>query len=215
MAIFAQIRKAYREGKPLSSEQAQFLWFNRHKLGYEFDKLAKYYQLDGYKLSANKPSFIKPSTSFTAADIELFYRRLQLMLANNRHGIELSLTPAQFIQLKNTIGQLIFFHGNQVLTGAPFFAGGIPHVDFFQWGNLMGVIKYEELLSEKGIEGNFLIHFADMKDRTLLQCIQDYQLHQQQHHQQAVYPQPQQAYPSIDYHTPRPRLILQPGKGYL
>lgn len=204
MSITTNIRKAYLEGKPLTSAQRHFLWFNQHKLGYEFEKISKYYQLT----KPSSRSFIKPQDDLTASNIQVMYRRLNLMLASTSRSVELPLTPAQFLALKNTFGELIFYHGNQVLTGAPFFAGGVPRVDFFQWGNLMGVVKYEELLSEKGIDGNFLIHFEDMKDRTMLQCIQDYQLHQRQ----ALTAQSQEAAPIST--TPRPRLILQPSWGY-
>ena len=37
--------------------------------------------------------------------------------------------------------ELILTHGNQLLTGAPFYPGGIPYTLFFQWGNLFGVAK--------------------------------------------------------------------------
>lgn len=213
MSITTSIRKMYLEGKPLSSAQRHYLWFNHHKLGYEFERMAKYYQLTK-KAESQRHSFINPRDILSSNDIQAMHRRLELMLASVKNGIELKFTPAQFLALKNAIGELIFYHGNQVLTGAPFFAGGVSRVDFFQWGNLLGVVKYEELLSEKGVEGNFLIHFEGMKDRTILQSIQDYQRHQHQTLQQQAHLNPQSKEVTAVYTAPRPRFILQPSWGH-
>lgn len=142
MSIVTAIRKAYFDSKPLTSAQLHYLWMNRNRLAPGLEAVARYY-LDGSQFSpkTRQYSFIKPRSILSLTDIENLRRRLTLMLNITNHGIQISLTPAQFMQLKNSLGELLFLHGNQVLTGAPFFPGGVPHVDFFQWGNLMGVVK--------------------------------------------------------------------------
>ncbi|CAM4459993.1 MAG: hypothetical protein LEGION0398_MBIBDBAK_00884 [Legionellaceae bacterium] len=208
MSIKKSIRNAYKYGMPLTDAQYHFLWFNQHKLGYEFENMAQYYRLNP-TFKSGKTSFIQPHEKLSPPDIQRLYKRLQLMLTGTRSSIELPLTLEQFLVLKNGIGELIFYHGNQLLTGAPFFAGGIPRVDFFQWGNLLGVVKYEELLSEKGVDGNILIYFEDMSDRELLQAIKDYQLQQHNLELQKVMSMQAKTLEPI-YVSPTPKLILQP-----
>lgn len=199
MSLKTNIIRAYNEGKPLTSAEQHFLWMHYRELGGYMEKVAKYYRLTDLQARAKLASFLRPQGV-------LNLHRLKTMLADSPKGIELTLTPTEFLTLKNNINELLYFHGNQVLTGAPFFAGGVPHIDFFQWGNLMGVVKNEELPGEKIITGNILIYFEDMKDRNLMQCIQDYQRRQHTAPQPMARPPEQE----ITHTAPRPSLLLHP-----
>lgn len=107
-------------------------------------------------------------------DIKEFYQRLNLVLQNRKSGIKIQMTTEQFAQLSPTFNSLNYFYGNQTLTGAPFVIGGIPRLDYFQWGNLMGIVKYVELAEERSLTANLLIYFEDMGDKTLQQCFKNF-----------------------------------------
>jgi hypothetical protein len=85
------------------------------------------------------------------------------------------LTHKQYLQFKQyNIQDLIYWHGNQFLTGAPFYPGGIPHVIYFQWGNMFGIVKPSVLAGEEALKANILIYFVDMMDRDIDRCVLDY-----------------------------------------
>lgn len=201
MSIPRSIIKAYEQGRPLTAAERNIVLFSDKYFGPLHDEIMRFYQLGPWAKKAEvkknppakKPpiqaSFLIPHGISSPTDFEDTQQRLQNVLARAGYGVEVVLTPAQFIllrniipptqffHLENTIEELLYYQGNQLLAGAPFFEGGVPRVDFFQWGNLMGVVKYEELLGEKGIEGNILIYFEDLQDRTLLHAMHDYLVH--------------------------------------
>ncbi len=200
----AQLIKAFDAGKPLSAEQHHFLnWHYAQLSSPHLDPLLRYYR-------APRASFLLPAnTVLTPTIIAHFKKRLALMLHHVAHGVEVKLTPPQFQALKTLTGDaLIFYHGNHYLTGALFFPGGVAHVDYFQWGNLYGVVKYEFLMGETEVEGNILVYFEDMEERLLEECVKDYE---RKHtiEQEPYFPPPIPAYSPRPLELPRPSLILR------
>lgn len=132
----------------------------------------------GMKLEKQNPSnFLIPNEKITPDAIRTLKARLGAMLMNKTSSIVLSMSPQQFFDFKKcSLEELVFYHGNQFLTGAPFFPGGIPPFIPFQWGNLFGVAKSSILSSEKSVKGNILIYFEDMRERELDRCVEDYML---------------------------------------
>ena len=122
-------------------------------------------------------NFLLHKSHFSPVDVKEFYQRLNLFLQNRKTGIKIQMTTEQFAQLSPTFNELNYFYGNQTLTGAPFVIGGVPRLDYFQWGNLMGVVKYVELAEEKNLKANLMIYFEDIGDRTLQQCFKDFLKH--------------------------------------
>ncbi|MBI5447385.1 MAG: hypothetical protein HY939_01480 [Gammaproteobacteria bacterium] len=169
---YHELLHAFKQGKPLSLHQMHFLqWHHRQIDNPKLTPLLRYYQLS------------KQAGSFLLHDlldkpcIDRLKKRLELTLDVLHHGVELALTPEQVEALKTlATPELVFHHGNAYLTGAPLFHGGVIHVDFFEWGNLFGVVKYEFEMGENEVGGNVLIYFEDKLERTMEACILDYEL---------------------------------------
>src|SRR5690606_18114391 len=120
-------------------------------------------------------SFLLPSDKINVQSLQQLKKRLQLLIKGRSTLAPLHLSEKQFTKFKTlNMQELIFWHGNQLLTGAPFFPGGIPPVLFFQWGNYFGVAKYVFVPEEKALKANVLVYFEDMQDRSLNQCVADY-----------------------------------------
>lgn len=175
----ADILKNFAGGKPLSSEQRQFLeWHQKQLSSAEFDPIFQYY-IEYYKKHQQKKyqgTFLLPHEELNFEDMVRLKKRIALFIQKKANRVVIPLTQKQFLQFKQyNIQELIFWRGNQTLTGAPYVPGGIPPVIFFQWGNLFGVVKYVILAEEKALRSNILIYFEDMIDRNLDQCVVEYQ----------------------------------------
>jgi hypothetical protein len=223
--IFDRLLKQFYAGKPLTSNQLNLIRRFYYRLGPAFNPVLKYYE------PIIKPPIVRNDAlkfaSLPESQIPLALRPLPQPLNSlpyNKlgHRIEYKLTPPQFDKFKQNlqdIHELIFIRGNQLLTGAPFYPGAIPHIDFFQWGNFFGVVKYQELLEEKALKGNILVYFEELANRNLQQCTKQYiqQLADQLIAKQNIITppmpipqlQPQPSYASPILH-PVPRLILVP-----
>lgn len=179
---FSDILKCFGEGKPLSAEQMHFLrWHQRALSSSIADPVLKYYLKSTRKQPQQKLSVLFPKQKINDLTFQQIKQRVHTVLKNNLSHTDLKMTMQQYLQFKAAgIDELIFWHGNQFLTGAPFFAGGLPYVVYFQWGNLFGVVKFQVLSEDKALKGNVLIYFEDMQERYLSQCVADYTKHLQQ-----------------------------------
>lgn len=174
-ASTVDLLKCFAQGTPLSCDQLNFVeWHQQQLNSAEFDPVYKYYIESAKKKHAVSKSFIL-SEQFNAESIKQFKKRLNLFL-QQKTSVIFSLTQEQFEKFKElNIHELIFLHGDQLLTNAPFIPGGLPPVIYFQWGNLFGVVKYVILAGEKALKANLLIYFEDSQERNLDQCVLDYQ----------------------------------------
>ncbi|OGT47287.1 MAG: hypothetical protein A3E83_00705 [Gammaproteobacteria bacterium RIFCSPHIGHO2_12_FULL_41_20] len=178
----ADIMRKFFMGKPLSSEQVNFLYAHQKQLSdSRFDPVLKYYlETDKKRREKYKATFLLPHEKLKPSDIPALRKHIQFFLREAANRVAMQFTQQQFLQFKEyTIQDLIYWHGNQFLTGAPFYPGGIPPLIFFQWGNLFGIVKYLVLAEEKALKANILIYFEDMQDRDLNQCVQNYNKHLQ------------------------------------
>lgn len=166
----------FAEGKPLSCDQLNFLSRHEKTLSHpHMDQVMKYYLKKYHHDYAEQHSFLMPGETFTPQSAEQLKERLSMLLDNQVANLELKMTPEQFLQFKAvTYGELILYHGNQFLSGAPFHPGGIPHLIYFQWGNLFGVAKYVVMAEEKALKTNVLIYFEDLLERKLEECINQF-----------------------------------------
>lgn len=169
------ILRCFLEGKPISNEQINFLdWYRRQLSSAEFDPILQYF-LAAIKKHHIKTSFLLPHEEINLENIQLLKKRI-LLLLNQAKRVAIQITQKQFFDLqKLLVNELIFWHGNQFLTGAPFFPGGIPPVIFFQWGNLFGIVKYVVIAGEKALHANLLVYFENMQEKKLDQCVHEYQ----------------------------------------
>lgn len=172
---YHQLLVNFAGGVPLSADQLNFL--SRHEKSLSsttLDPVLKYYLGPFHRKSSEHHSFLVHRENFDAKASQELKRRLELLVKPKGARVQLNISPKQFMELKNSAyPSLILYHGNQFLTGAPFYLGGIPHVVFFQWGNLFGVAKYVVLPEEKALKSNVLIYFEDMQERYLEQCVKD------------------------------------------
>lgn len=172
----SHILRNFESGIPLSADQLNFLSNNEKFLSsYGLDPVLKYY-LKSYQKKPASLSFIVPPQNITHLTTQQIKRSVQNLLKTRIGHVDLQMTLAQYAQLRSVgMNELIFWHGNHFLTGAPFFPGGIPYVIYFQWGNLFGVVKFQVLPEEKVLKGNLLVYFEDMEDRSLYQCVREYE----------------------------------------
>lgn len=172
---YIEILKCFNKGKPLSPDQINFLRRNHGRISdAHFDRIINYYGVFKDRVINLRNS------QLTRLKLSKLVNYLSFNLRQFTNKIAIQLTPKQFFQFRSLLmHELVFFHGNQILTGAPHFPGGLQHVDFLQWGNLFGVVKYEELLGESP-ESNILIYFEKMADRHVEDCIKQVSLTLQQ-----------------------------------
>lgn len=174
----SEILKCFASEKPLTADQINFLEWHYHQLSSTtFDPILKYYLAAEKKRRSHRTSFLLPHEKLNQEDIQKLKKRLSILLSDEPKRIIVDITQKQFLEFKKLLtSELIFWHGNQTLTGAPFFPGGIPPVILFQWGNLFGVVKYVIIAGEKALNANVLVYFESMQNRTLQQCVNEYEL---------------------------------------
>lgn len=162
---------AFDRGLPLSCDQLHYLRQHRAQIKHPLaDTLYRYYRVDGPMNNVNKGKTKKQMT------IEKIKARIAKGL-EKRSSFTLSLNPKEYLKFRALLmNDLIFLHGNHMLTGAPFFAGGVPYTQLFQWGNLFGIVKYEEILGETATDANILIYFEEQNDRTIAEVLHDWHL---------------------------------------
>ncbi|MHB1946512.1 MAG: hypothetical protein ACYCQI_00175 [Gammaproteobacteria bacterium] len=178
----ADILKSFTDGKPLSPDQLHFLdWQQKQLSSAQFDPVLKYYlQFNKMHTEKHRGSFLLHDEIINHEAIQKLKERIKLFL-QQKAKVAIPLNQNQFLKfLELTMNELIFWHGNQLLTGAPMYPGGIPPVIFLQWGNYFGIVKYLVLSGEKALKANLMIYFQDMQERNLEQCVAGYQLQLEQ-----------------------------------
>jgi hypothetical protein len=170
--IYNEAYASYAQGKPLRPDLLNF--FYRHSgemTDHRFTPIKNYY----LRKQAEEHTFLLPHEKLNASSIQELKRRLQILLREKNASLQFKMKPEQFLQLRAmTVDELVLYHGNQFLTGAPFYQGGVPHTLFFQWGNLFGVAKYVVLPEERALRSNVLIYLENMHERYLDQCVNEY-----------------------------------------
>lgn len=217
---YHQLLMNFAGGVPLSADQLNYLAGNEKGLSsLSMDPLLKYYLQPLHHKASEHQSFLMHRQNFDAEAAKELKRRLELLLVDKKGSrVKLQFTPKQFQELKNSAyPSLILYHGNQFLTGAPFYHGGLPHVLYFQWGNLFGVAKYVILPEERALNSNVLIYFEEMHDRYTEECINDFKkdmkhelqpAHQAAHTHHLEKQPPHQNYTPNPFHIPRLTLSL-------
>lgn len=214
---YHQLLINFAGGVPLSADQLNFLYDHEITLSsLALDPVLKYYLGPLHKKSEHH-TFLMHRENFDAMALKELQRRLSLLLKEKGSRVQLTFTHKQFQDLRHAaVPSLILYHGNQFLTGAPFFLGGIPHTLFFQWGNLFGVAKYVVLAEEKSLKSNIMVYFEDMHERYLEQCVQEFtkELRNELRHPQPAQTHhlekqmPEENYQHSVFHTPKLTLSL-------
>lgn len=208
---FRDINVRFANGVPLTPDQLNFIYENQSRLmffSHTMNEIVQYY------LRHLKSSDRHRLESLDKEHVEKFKRHLATLLAKKHAHVVIKMKPEEFLQLRSiSSGELILYHGNQYLSGAPFYPGGIPHVLYFQWGNLFGVAKYVVLPEERALASNVLIYFEGMHDRYLEECVKEYE--HQLKETLAKQKQLQLETPALAPHSPYqlPRLTLSVNTG--
>lgn len=150
---------------------------------YDYYKASHHQAISLQKLFKNPKkwiAFTSEDQGISAVTVTELYQQLEKKLLNQDKGLELMLTPQEFAAIRPTIARIMYFHGNQALTSAPYFAGGIPQFVYFQWGNFLGVAKYASIGGERSSKGNVLVYFEELRERTLEECVLKHQNEQAQ-----------------------------------
>jgi hypothetical protein len=189
---FASIESLYREGQvvpaalydhinQLFDAPAYSKKFNRKRVvAHKLDQSLKKY-LSTKKMDVTSNYFLFHKKRLKAADIKTFYNTVKKLLKKTTHVIY-RLTALQFDTIKSlfdvyarNVGDqlVIYWHGNQTITGAPLVLGGHQHVEYFQWGNLYGIVKYQKLPGEEINTSNLLIYFENRRERNFKQCLDE------------------------------------------
>lgn len=176
---------SFANGKPLSCDKLNFLARHEKILSsHTLDPILNYYLKTSHQKQSAQFSFLIHQSEIDKKALQELKARLQILLTQpkqklqKRPHVQFNMTPQQFLEFKKINYQdLILYYGNQFLTGAPFQPGGIPHVIYFQWGNLFGVAKYLVLAEEKSLKSNVLIYIEDMEEREFVQCVDEYSHH--------------------------------------
>lgn len=206
---------SYANDKPLPPDVLNFLAWHEKTLSYlqpGLDQALRYHLKPYHKHREEAQSFLLTHEKLNKESIANLKKRLQIMLQDRNSHLEFKMKPEQFLQFRSmTVDELILYHGNQFLTGAPFHIGGIPHTLLFQWGNLFGVAKYVVLPEERALRSNVLIYFESMHDRYLDQCVDEYQhklKNELQHHTATPAPQLHHLEHTQTMYSSTPRLTL-------
>ncbi len=167
-AILVWAAEQKRKGRSLPADLEQLLEKNKHSLELSDPRLQ--FSLPFHPVLEYKKEW-REKLHFLAhvKDINpiILYYSFGVELEDKHQGREIQLNREQLEQLQYSIEKLYYFHGNVGITGAPLVVGGITPLLFFQWGNLLGVIKYVVLAAEKSLVGNLLLYTEYMAEEEL------------------------------------------------
>lgn len=171
----ADILARFEDGKPLSSDQLNFLVSHEKTLcNHALDLVIKYY-LSSHHSPDKHLSFTVPAEKINRVNSHEIRDAVENLLHQELSHIDLKMSVDQFLQFK-AVGfhELIFWHGPQFLSRTMQFSNSAPLVLYLQWGKLFGVVKLNAHMDSFVMDGNVLIYFEDVNRRSLNQCVLDY-----------------------------------------
>lgn len=171
----ADILLKFEDGKPLSSDQLNFLISHENTLSnHALDLVLKYY-LASHHSPDKHLSFTVPEEKINLINAHDIRDAVENLLHHQLSHVDLKMSHDQFLQFK-AVGfhELLFWHGPQFLSRTTPFPNAIPLVLYFQWGKLFGVVKLNARMDTLVMDGNVLIYFEDLHNRSLNQCVLDY-----------------------------------------
>ena len=175
---YRDLLEYFRQEKPLPPVLVNYLnWNYRNLDSRNFRSLLRYYQIP----TAAKPyAFELHDEKLDSHVLKQLKKRLEIAAEETPSGVEMRLTPEQFAQLRAiaaVTNEIIFWHDSPYsphLMGPRMFHGSIPHLVYIQWGDLLGVIKFEGVHRETEVPGNILIYFVSRRYRDTLQNLEEY-----------------------------------------
>lgn len=175
-SYLSAILKTFESDKPLSADQINFIAQHEKLLSnFALDPVIRHYLKVQRERRGKTMSFALTQEKLNEPVLKRIKAYVQRLLHQQLTHIDLNMSVKQFQHFKRVgMHELIFWHGNQFLTGAPFFPGGIPHVIYMQWGNLFGIVKLQISFHDLQLQGQVHIDFVDRKNRSLYECVKHY-----------------------------------------
>jgi len=171
------ILKCFKEGKPLSAEQTNILdWHEKELSSKLLDPLLKYY-LHNNKNKHKKyhGTFLLPHEELNLEAIIKLKKRIDLVLKDNYSHLVLELSDKQVMQFKRlTHNEIIYWQGNEFVSGAKYYVGGIMPAIFFQWREYFCILKHSLIHDRNALQNINALYFEPIRDRTLEQCVKEY-----------------------------------------
>lgn len=176
----ADMIKTFAQGKPLSSDQMNFLAWHEHELSSTaLDPLIKYYLESEKKHRKHFGNFLLPHEELNLEDIKKLKERIRATLKDKYSHLAIEMSEKQYLQFKKYAElELIYWTGHEFTSGARFYVGGVMPAIYFQWAEFFGVWKYAMIHEEKRLRHTAIIYFEAMRNRDLNQCVNDYKKHQ-------------------------------------
>ncbi len=175
-SYLSSILKTFENDKPLSADQINFITQHEKLLSsFAVDPVIRHYLKVQRERRGKAMSFALTQEKLNEPVLKRIKAYVQQLLQQRLTHIDLNMSVKQFQHFKRVgVHELIFWHGNQFLTGAPFFLGGIPHIIYMQWGNLFGIVKLQLSFNELQLQGQVHIDLVDRKNRSLYECVKAY-----------------------------------------
>lgn len=175
----ANILELFEDGKPLSSEQLNFLLQNEKILKkHELDLVFKYYLRAHSDQPDQEVAFTLPPEKLNIDTLHEVRETIEVLLDDSITHIDLKMTLDQFMQFKSTCrNEMVIWHGPKFMPRTFAFPNATPRIIYIQWGKLFGVVKLHMYADNMLYDGYLLVYFEDMTLRSLNQCVLDYAQH--------------------------------------
>jgi hypothetical protein len=172
----ANILARFEDGKPLTSEQLNFLLTHEKSLGsHALDLVIKYYLTAHQHEHGKSLAFTIPKEKVDSLTLHELHATVENLLNHNLSHIDLKMTLEQFLQFKAAgVHELHIWHGPQFLSRAIAFPQMMPQAIYLQWGKLFGVVKLNSHVENFDLDGYALIYLEDMSERNILTCVREY-----------------------------------------
>lgn len=177
----ADMLRCFAEGKPLSTDQMNFLeWHEVELSSAALDPLIKYYLEAQKRRRKHMGNFLLPHEELNFEDIKKLKDRIHATLKDKYSHAAVEMSEKQYLKFKKYAeSELIYWTGNEFTSGAKFYVGGVMPAIFFQWAEFFGVWKYAMIHADKQFRAKHIIYFEEMRNRDLNQCVNEYKQHQQ------------------------------------
>lgn len=175
----ADMLRCFSEGKPLSTDQLHFLaWHEKELSSAALDPLIEYY-IGSEKRRKYHANFLLQHEQLNQEDIKKLKERIRAILKDKYSHVAFEMTEKQFLDFKKYAeSELIFLTGQEFISGARFYVGGVMPALYFQWAEYFGVWKYAMMHANQQLQTKHIIYFEEMRHRDLKQCVEDYKNHQ-------------------------------------
>ncbi len=172
---YEAILHTFQADKPLTPGQLNFLlWHAKQLSGAHFDPIIRAYKIGERCVH----SFLVADELKNVESTHRFKEKLESLLQDQQHGIMAKFTIAQFQNLTaiEHIIHFVYFDGNRIVVESPLIRGKKAHAYFFQWGNIIGIVRYEIVREALISETDAIVYFELRNKRELTEFMHAFYL---------------------------------------